>query len=43
VLTTQAVSAEIVRSVVGILGLIAAVPITTALAAWISIKRRISG
>jgi uncharacterized membrane protein len=43
VLTTQAISAEIVRSVVGTLGLIAAVPITTALAAWISVKRRISG
>ncbi|HCT79452.1 MAG TPA: YibE/F family protein [Micromonosporaceae bacterium] len=43
VLTTQAISAEIVRSVVGTIGLIAAVPITTALAAWISVKRRISG
>ncbi len=39
VLTTQALSAEIVRSVVGTLGLIAAVPITTALAAWICAKR----
>lgn len=39
VLTTQAISAEIVRSVVGTLGLIAAVPITTALAAWITTKR----
>jgi uncharacterized membrane protein len=43
VLTTQAMAAEIVRSIVGTLGLIAAVPITTALAAWISVKRRISG
>jgi uncharacterized membrane protein len=41
VITTQAVAAEIVRSVVGTLGLIAAVPITTALASWISVKRRI--
>lgn len=39
VLTTQAMSAEVVRSVVGTLGLIAAVPITTALAAWICAKR----
>lgn len=34
VLSTQAIAAEIVRGVVGTLGLIAAVPITTALAAW---------
>ncbi len=40
ILTTQAISAEIVRSVVGTLGLIAAVPITTALAAWIAMKRQ---
>ncbi len=43
VLTTQAISTEIVRSVAGTLGLISAVPVTTALAAWISVKRRISG
>ncbi|WP_246002544.1 YibE/F family protein [Allorhizocola rhizosphaerae] len=40
VVTTQAISAEIVRGIVGTLGLIAAVPITTALAAWITTKRR---
>ncbi|MBV1848915.1 YibE/F family protein [Catellatospora tritici] len=34
VLPTQIITAEIVRGVVGTLGLIAAVPITTALAAW---------
>lgn len=34
VLATQVLAAEIVRGVVGTLGLIAAVPITTALAAW---------
>ncbi|BCJ72558.1 membrane protein [Catellatospora sp. IY07-71] len=34
VLATQVMAAEIVRGVVGTLGLIAAVPITTALAAW---------
>jgi len=41
VITTQAIAAEIVRGIIGTLGLIAAVPITTALAAWISVKRRI--
>jgi uncharacterized membrane protein len=35
VLTSQAITTEIVRGVVGTLGLVAAVPITTALAAWI--------
>ncbi|MEV4411049.1 YibE/F family protein [Catellatospora sp. NPDC049609] len=34
VLSTQVMAAEIVRGVVGTLGLIAAVPITTALGAW---------
>ncbi|WP_155371823.1 YibE/F family protein [Catellatospora vulcania] len=34
VLSTQVMAAEIVRGVVGTIGLIAAVPITTALAAW---------
>ncbi|GAA2362956.1 membrane protein [Catellatospora methionotrophica] len=34
VLSTQVLAAEIVRGVVGTIGLIAAVPITTALAAW---------
>jgi uncharacterized membrane protein len=36
VLTNQAIAAEVVRSVIGTLGLIAAVPITTALSAWIT-------
>jgi uncharacterized membrane protein len=35
VLTNQAIAAEIVRSVIGTLGLVAALPITTGLAAWI--------
>ncbi|NUR28851.1 MAG: YibE/F family protein [Catenulispora sp.] len=36
VLTNQAIATEIVRSVVGTIGLVAAVPVTTALSAWIS-------
>jgi len=36
VLTTQQISAEIVRGVVGTIGLVAAVPLTTALAAWLT-------
>lgn len=36
VLTSQAIAIEVVRGVVGTLGLVAAVPITTALASWIT-------
>jgi len=36
VLTTQQMSTEIVRGVVGTLGLVAAVPLTTVLAAWLT-------
>ena len=36
VLTSEVISAEIVRTLVGSIGLIASVPITTALAAWIA-------
>ena len=39
VLSDQLVATEIVRSAVGTIGLIAAVPITTALAAWWGIRR----
>jgi uncharacterized membrane protein len=40
ILTSQFVAQEVVRSVVGSLGLIAAVPITTALAAFIAGRKR---
>lgn len=36
VLTTQQISTEIVRGVVGTIGLVAAVPLTTLLAAWLT-------
>ncbi len=36
VLTSQAIATEVVRSVVGTLGLVAAVPITTGFAAWVT-------
>lgn len=39
VLATPVIAQEIVRSVVGTLGLISAVPITTALAAWVASRR----
>ena len=35
VLTTETVAVEVVRAIVGSIGLIAAVPITTGLAAWV--------
>jgi len=36
VITSQAIATEIVRSVIGTLGLLAAVPVTTGLAAWVT-------
>ncbi|SDT81306.1 YibE/F family protein [Actinoplanes derwentensis] len=39
VLTTQLIAQELVRSAVGTIGLVAAVPITTALAAWMAARR----
>lgn len=39
VLTTPVIAQEVTRSVVGTLGLISAVPITTALAAWVTARR----
>jgi uncharacterized membrane protein len=39
VLSDQMVATELVRSAVGTIGLVAAVPITTALAAWLSPRR----
>ncbi|GAA3859176.1 hypothetical protein GCM10022243_26220 [Saccharothrix violaceirubra] len=36
ILTTQQVAQEVVRTLVGSIGLVAAVPITTALAAWVA-------
>lgn len=36
VVTTEAVATEVVRTLVGSIGLVAAVPVTTALAAWVA-------
>jgi uncharacterized membrane protein len=40
ILTNQALAEELVRGMVGTIGLIAAVPITTALAAWAAVRSR---
>lgn len=40
ILTNQALAEELVRGMVGTIGLIAAVPITTALAAWLTVRSR---
>jgi uncharacterized membrane protein len=42
-LNNEAVAAEIVRSLVGGLGIVAAVPITTSLAAWLLVRARAAG
>ncbi|MFD4671164.1 YibE/F family protein [Lentzea sp. NPDC058450] len=42
ILTAQQIAQEIVRTLVGSIGLVAAIPVTTALAAWVAVRQEVT-